>query len=270
MLKTVVLTGVLLFVCCINTLAHRKDIVVIDSVTVPASHKEALLILPGFGSKILGVKDIAAYFAHKGYDVFIPHYIGRDSLGQCVATLDTFVAKYQLLSYKKLHVFSYIAGSWILNRWLKKHPVNNVATIIYDRSPTQERAPYALVKDKPLLMCLFVGPIMKEFSETPYVPIDNDDKQIGIIIENKTTKLIRKHKRSALLPGPILFNKDSLKQVSDDYVYLCINHDEMYRRFDVIGEPVLFFIKHGHFPDTCSRKAVMYDIWDKRTAQCSS
>jgi hypothetical protein len=248
--------------------AHRKDVVVIEDTSVSLAEKEAILILPGFGSKIHGVKDIKKWFTGKGYDLYIPHYIGRDSLQQCVLTVNTFIEKHRLLSYKKLHVFCYIAGSWTFNLWLQQHPVNNVASVVYDRSPLQERAPYALVKDNPLLIKLVAGKIMKNFANCRYPSIQNDGKNLGIIIENKATRLIRKHKRTALSLGPVNFNKDSLHQAYDDYLYDCIDHDEMYYKLDGIGPEVLYFFKNGQFSPASKKEPALYDYWDKRVRDC--
>jgi hypothetical protein len=258
-------------VCLFSTFcfAHRKDVVVIENESILFSEKEAILILPGFGSKIHGIKDIKAYFSHKGYDVYIPHYIGRDSLQQCAITVNNFMDKYHLLQYKKLHVFSYIAGSWVINLWLLQHPFNNIASIVYDRSPLQERAPYVLVIDNPVIIKLLAGNIMKNFAQTPYPSIKNDAKNLGIIIENKSTKLIRKHKKTALSLGQITFNKDSLHQPFDDYLYECINHDEMYFQFDKIGPEILFFFKNGTFSKNAKKEPFLFDFWDKRIDDCN-
>jgi hypothetical protein len=260
-----------LSVLCLSAfpaLAHRKDVVLIENPSVPLPEKEAILILPGFGSKIHGVKNIKKWFANKGYDVYIPHYIGRDSLQQCVLTVNAFIEKHQLLSYKKLHVFSYIAGSWVFNLWLLQHPANNVASVVYDRSPLQERAPYVLVKDNPFLIKLIAGKIMKNFASFPYPVVSNDQKNLGIMIENKATKLIRKHQKTALTLGPLHFNKDSLHQPCDDYLYECIDHDEMYYKLDVVGAEVLYFFRNGRFPPAAKKEARTYDYWDKRVANC--
>lgn len=257
-----------LFLYVTTCFAHRKDIIVIEDTSIPLSQKEAILILPGFGSKIHGVKDIRDFFIHKGYDVYIPHYIGRDSLQQCVFNLNIFIEKHHLLNYKKLHVFSYIAGSWVLNMWLQKHSVNNIASIVYDRSPFQERAPYVLVKDKPLLIKLVVGKIMYDFSQTLYPTNANDSKNIGIIIENKPTQLILKHKKTALMLGEFTFSKDSLKQPCDDYLYECINHDEMYFQFSNIGPEILNFFKNGNFSSYVRKEPFIYDVFDKKNTDC--
>lgn len=231
-----------------------KEIVVIDSTAIPRSEKEALLIIPGFGSRIQGITDIGKYFAHKGYDLFIPHYIGRDSIGQCMNTLDEFMKKNKLSEYRKVHVFSYIIGSWVLNRWITAHPTNNIATIVYDRSPLQERAPYALVHDMPFLIRLAEGRIMEEFTKTPYEPIANDQKNIGIIMESRATNLIKKHKAAALSLGTVDWTIEGRKQDHDDYFFTLNNHDDMYHDFSVIGTQILYFIRNGKFTPDAPRE----------------
>ncbi len=264
-----ILALALVCLCSFWGLAHRKDVVRIQNPSVPLSEKEAILILPGFGSKVHGVKDIEKWFSNKGYDLYIPHYIGRDSLQQCVYNVNAFMEEHKLLSYKKLHVFSYIAGSWVFNLWLQQHPVNNIVSIVYDRSPFQERAPYALVKDNPLLIKLIAGKIMKNFAAFPYPVVANDQKSLGIIIENKATKLIRRHKKTALSLGPVSFNKDSLRQPCDDYMYECIDHDEMYYKLDAVGTEILYFFKNGHFSAAAKKEPRTYDYWDKRLTDCA-
>lgn len=232
---------------------RKKEYIIIDSNDIPRNQKEALLIIPGFGSRSQGVSDIADYFAHKGYDVFIPSYISRDSLNACVDNLDAFMKENKLSEYKKVHVFSYIIGSWTINRWIKKNPNNNIATIVYDRSPLQERAPYAITKDLPGIVRLLEGRIVAEFATIPYEPILNDSVNIGIIVESRATRLIRKHKESALEPGPIDWRVAGLNQSFEDYFYTLNNHDEMYHDFDIVGNQIFEFIKNGKFTADAKR-----------------
>lgn len=263
-----IIVFVLLFLNTLLCFSQHKDIVVVENSTTALSDKEAILILPGFNSKKHGVKDIRDFFAHKGYDVFIPHYLGRDSLQQCVSTVSNFMASHHLAEYKKLHVFSYIAGTWVLNLWIQQHPYNNISSIVYDRSPMQERIPLALSIDNPLLFKLLLGNILKEFANTPYPSIQNDIKQIGFVIENKPTKLFLKHKKTALKSGDISFSIDSLHQSCDDYFYDCINHDEMYYRFNVIGPEILYFFKHGTFTKEARKQYFDYNLFNKQIDDC--
>lgn len=233
---------------------RKKEYVIIENSDIPRSQKEALLIVPGFGSRSQGVGDIADYFRNKGYDLFIPSYISRDSLNACVENLDAFIKENKLSEYKKVHVFSYIIGSWTINRWIKKNPNNNIATIIYDRSPLQERAPYAIVKDIPVLVRMLEGPIVAEFSKIAYEPVVNDSTiSIGVMIESRATRLVRKHRTSVMELGEVNWTPQGRNQHYDDYFYTLNNHDEVYHDFDVIGKQIFEFIKNGKFTADAKR-----------------
>lgn len=232
---------------------RKKEYIIIENADVPRSQKEAFLIIPGFGSRSQGVGDIADYFKNKGYDLFIPAYISRDSLNVCVDNLDAYIKENKLSEYKKVHVFSFIVGSWTFNRWITKNPNNNIATIIYDRSTLQERGPYAITKDLPFIVRLLEGRIVEEFADIPYEPIVNDSINIGLILESRATRLIRKHKETAMELGPLDWTVEGRKQDCDDYFYTLNNHDEMYHDFDVIGKQIFEFIKNGKFTADAKR-----------------
>jgi hypothetical protein len=234
---------------------RKKEYVIIESADIPRSEKEALLIVPGFGARAEGVGDIAGYFGHKGYDVFIPSYISRDSLNECVTNLDQFIKDNKLGEYKKVHVFSYIIGSWTINRWIRKNPENNIATIVYDRSALQERAPYAITKDIPFFVRLLEGRIVAEFATIPYEPIVNDSTNIGLILESRATRLMRKHRKTAMELGPLDWSAAGRNQDCDDYLYTLNNHDEMYHDFEYVGKEIFAFIRTGRF--TAEAKRVM-------------
>lgn len=243
----------------------KKEYAIIENDSIARSNKEALLIIPGFGSRSEGVGDIADYFRDKGYDVFIPSYISRDSLNACVDNLDKFISKYKLKEYKKLHVFSYIIGSWTLNRWLVKNPNNNIVTIVYDRSPLQERAPYALHKDLPVIVRLLEGDIVREFSTIPYESITNDTTiNIGLIIESRATKLVRHHRKSVMELGPLDWTVAGRNQPCDDFFYTLNNHDEMYHDFETVGAQIFAFIKDGKFTANAHRLPYSIDPFTKR------
>ena len=243
--------------------AAKKERIFISDSSKPPSEKEAILILPGFGSKIHGTKQIAEFFFNKGYDVFIPDYIARNSIADCVDNLDKFIAKYKLLGYKNVKVFSYIVGSWTINTWINKHPENNIITIVYDRSPLQERAPFALIKDMPHIIRLVSGKIMREFSVTAYPPLYDKKINKGIMIESTATKLIIKHKKSALSLGPVRWDAASLNQTNNDAIYTWLNHDDMYSRFDVIGNEILYFMANNKFTDGAKREPYTDDPFIK-------
>jgi hypothetical protein len=230
-----------------------QGIVVLEAQTQPRSQREAMLILPGFASKDEGVTDIQNYFSHKGFDLYIPEYIGRDSLAQCVANLDAFIRNEKLEDYEKLSIFAFILGGWTLNSWIQQHPHNNISAIVYDRSPLQERAAYAAVQDMPFLTRIWGGRIVEEFSKTPYSPIPNDEKWIGIILESRATDLVKKHKKTVLSLGEVSWAVGSLNQECDDYFYTLNNHDEMYHKLQDVGAEILYFLHHGSFTPKAPR-----------------
>ncbi len=229
------------FIGCVeNASAQHQFVLIHDS--MPKSQKEAILILPGFGSKVYGIKKIAAYFKRSGYDLYIPKYISRKSVEKSVETLDHFVMNHGLKEYKKLHVLAYIFGSWTINSWITKHGKCNISTIIYDRSPLQERAPAALVEDSPVLSKILFGNAMKDFCTTPYISMNDSSIYKGIMIETYATHLIYKHQKTALKSGTVKWDPVSLNQQFQDYCYLPLNHDEMYKKLDIFGNEVINFI----------------------------
>jgi hypothetical protein len=236
-----------------------RDHIVVEHPETPKSEKEALLILVGFGSKTHNVKHIARYFSNKGYDLYQPDYISRKSIAKGVDNVDRFVAKHDLRSYKKVHVFCYIIGGWTFNTWYAKKPLPNIASVIYDRSPLQERAPYALMKDIPVLIRLLAGNVMKEFSETPYPQVVNPPFKTGILIETIPTKLISKHRKTAAQLGPVNWTVESLKQSCTDYCYVPLNHDDFYTTFELTGTRIFEFIREGKFAADADRNQPVND-----------
>lgn len=245
---------VIWFLILLQIETEAKERIFIDTNSKKISEREAILILPGFGSKVHGTKEIANYFFNKQYDVFIPDYLSRNSIADCVKNLNEFYIKQDLKQYKKIHVFSYIVGSWTLNEWIKTHPEIKITSIVYDRSPIQERVPFALVNDIPFLIRIISGKIMREFSETPYPFIEKKETKIGILIESEATKLANKHKKSVLLLGEVEWEADSLNQVFDDIHYIWNNHDELYINMNEFATEIFYFFENGKFSDSAKRE----------------
>ena len=245
------LFGFFLFV---SVSVHAKDIVVIDE-SKPASEKEALLILPGLGSISHGVKNIKKYYASRGYDLYIPDYISRNSVAECTVNIDEFLLEYNLSEYREVHVLSYLIGAWSFNDWIASNELKNLKSIVYDRSPLQERAPYVLAKDIPVLAWLVGGKTIKDMSGIPYPSvIHKDSVHVGLIIETVPTKLIMRHRKTAHSLGPISWKIQDLNQKHDDYIFIPFNHDDLYEEFDEAGEEVLYFFSNGRFSEKGSKE----------------
>jgi len=241
----------------------KPEVIIIHDKNVPRAEKEALIILPGLGDKRKGRRHQRKYFSQTEYDLFIPNYITRKSFDRTVGNFTQFFAVQKLGEYRKVHVFSYVLGTWVLNTFINEHGQQNIATIVYDRSPLQERAPQVAVDKIPLITRIFAGKIIKQFTKVPYPPIEQNDIRIGIIVENKATPLIRFFKKKTKSYGPINWKNLDFNQAHDDMIFTRLNHDQMYYSFDEIGNDILYFIKNGTFTKEARRVCFDWDVFEK-------
>jgi hypothetical protein len=229
-------------------LSISKDIILINKDNkIPITEREAIIILPGFGTIFHNTNNQVLNFKNKGYDVFIPDYISRKSLNNCVENLNTFIIKHKLASYKHVHILGYIIGSWTINQWGQSYSLPNIKSIIYDRSPLQEKAPEILVKENSFIARILFGKVIRELSKTKYPSRINDSLNIGIIVECKATKLIWKKRKSLPKYAPVLWGNKDLNQDYDDIVYVYMNHDEMYTTLELVSMDIFHFFKNGLF-----------------------
>jgi hypothetical protein len=242
-----------------SVFSFGRDIVYVQAGSQPKSEREAIVILAGLGSKIHNARKIAQHFRNQGYDIYQPSYIERKGLDEGVEKIEQFAQKHELKTYKKVHFFCYIIGAWTFNRWYNKTDLTNIETIIYDRSPLQERAPYALMKDSKFIAWLVIGKVNNELATTPYSPLTNFKGKIGLLIETIPTKLILRHQKTAASLGPINWTHDALNQPSDDYCYVSMNHDEMYTHIGKASSEIWSFIKTGSFGEKANRSAPTND-----------
>ncbi len=263
--KKFILLFTFVFVLLNSELSFSKtpEVIVIQNSEILRAEKEAILVLPGVGDSKKRRKHQKAFFEKMDYDLFIPDYIERKSYVSTLENLSKFYEDQNLGDYKKVHVFSYILGSWILNEYINKNGHQNIATIVYDRSPLQERAPQVAVDKMPLLTKIIKGKIIKDLTEHPYPSIDQKDIRIGIIVENKATRLIRIFKKKTLSYGPINWNNLNFDQSHDDLMFTKLNHDQMYFSFDVIGTDIMHFIEHGSFSTNARRDCYNWDVFEK-------
>ena len=248
-------------------IAKPPDAIYLSPDSLPKYEREALLILPGFGDSGKRRKIQLAYFAEKGYDVFIPSYRDRKSYAETVENLAAFIEEYDLGEYKSVHVFSYILGSWVLNDYLNAHPLPNLGRIVYDRSPLQERAPMVVAHRLKILGRIKVGRMVEEFSEIPYPPLYAQRPEVGLIVECKATLLIRLFKRYAMSFGPLCWEESCFNQKHSDIHYTWLHHDQMYTRMDIIGPQVLHFIRDGSFCEDSQKAPFQWDYFSKLKKQ---
>jgi len=97
----------------------------------------------------------------------------------------------------------------------------------------------------------------------------NDGARIAMSTIGTTNAL----RLSNLENGPIQFaigtgskveiTASALSPVDDDLIDTRLNHDELYTRFDVIGEDLLYFMKNGMFPKSARRDPYDWDVFEK-------
>lgn len=242
---------------------NKKEVIIIHNDNIARSEKEALIILPGLGDSKKGRKHQKEFFENIGYDLFIPDYIARGSFEGTIKKFTNFYTDQQIDQYKKVHVFSYILGSWTINSFINREGMKNIKTIVYDRSPLQERAPLVIVDRIPLIGRIVSGNVLKDFSKISYPPIKNEELNIGIIVESKATPLIRKFKKRTMSYGSIDWNYLDSQQSYDELIYTRLNHDEMYYSFNEIGDEIIEFIKFSKFKKDAKYSPYDWDPFEK-------
>jgi hypothetical protein len=227
------------------------------ALVVPTSPRvEALLILPGFGYSRDGekaLKSLAPSMAADGIELFVPTYIDRGGLADSRENLQRFIQAHRLDRYAKLHVFAFIAGAWVFNPIVEARRVPNLATVMYDRSPYQERAPRIADEALHFRAWLRFGSPIFDLARTPYPALTAPGVNIALVVETRPTDFIRKHESRARSYGPFRFECDAFLQRHDDCVYVDMTHDDLYVRFAEVWPEFRAFIRNGRFTGSADR-----------------
>jgi hypothetical protein len=238
---------------CASTLVKRG--------ASPKPAVEALLVLPGFGYGPKGekaLKSLATSIAAEGMDLYVPTYVSRRGLTQSRANLQRFIRNHRLDRYERVHVFAFLAGGWTFNR-LAEVAALPLATVVFDRSPFQERAPRIAAERLGFLTWLRYGSMVSDVANTPYAPLTAPDARVALMVETKPTSFIKRFSRAARSYGPYRFECDSFAQRYDDCLYLPMDHGEVYVRFTEIWPELLAFIRTGRFTSAANRTPPMVD-----------
>jgi hypothetical protein len=224
--------------------------------------EEALLVLPGFGYSRAAehaLRSLAPAVAGKGLDLYVPTYVTRSGLTGSRARLERFIREHRLDRYRRLHVFAFIAGAWTLNPLIEQRRLPNLASVIYDRSPLQERAPRIAADRLRILTWLRYGSTVFDVATTPYPPVTAPQVKVALMVETTPTRFIRRYERSARGDGPLHFECAAFVQRYDDCLYLPLNHDELYLHFAEIWPELLHFIRTGQFTSAALRTPPVVD-----------
>ena len=252
-----------LIFCLLFNSIYAQEVIIIDT-SEKVSEKQALVILNGFGDSKKNREIQQEFFQEKGYDLFIPEYIEKSSIDLTASTFSYFYDKNNLDEYKEVKFLCYIIGGYVLNQHIEKNGKGKITTIIYDRSPTQERAPRVATDKLPFISRVLYGKVLSDFSKQKLIPLSNSDGlDVGVIIENKATKLMRFFKEVSDQYGDYNYNVIEIERNFDDFMHTYLDHDLMYKRFDVIGQEIIHFLKKSRFSENAKREKYNWDPFKK-------
>jgi hypothetical protein len=219
-------------------------------------NQDALLILPGFGYGRVNeqaFRSLVAPAAVAGVDLYVSDYLTRSGLDASRMKLEQFIRENRLDRYERLHVFAFIAGAWTFNPLIERQRLPNLVSVIYDRSPFQERAPKIAAARLRLFARLRYGSTIFDVARTPYLSLTVPDVKVALMVESTPTPFIRRYDEAARQYGPFAFECDSFLQRYDDCLYLPMNHDELYVRFAEVWPELVTFIRTGRFSAGANR-----------------
>ena len=164
----------------------------------------------------------------------------------------------------KMNISTYIVGGYVLNEHIQTHGSGRITTIIYDRSPIQERAPKTVIKRMKIISQMIYGRVLYDFSKLELYSLGNKyDIEVGIIIESKATRLMRYFRKTSDSYGAYTYVPEEIDANQDDFMYTYLDHNMMYERFDVIGEDILHFLEFGRFTNKTRRIPYNWDPFEK-------
>lgn len=247
LIRLTICAACLSLAACANAII-RPDV----SPAKPAS--DALVVLPGFGYDRDGeraFKSLAPSMAAEGFDLYLPTFVTRFGLEESRVRLYRFFRENHLDRYQRVHIFAFLAGGWTFNPLARTFP--NLSTIVYDRSPYQERAPRVAQEKLRLLTWVRYGSVVFDIAKTPYPPLSVPDVKVALVVETAPTSFIKRHESTARGYGAYKFECAAFRQRYDDCLYVGLNHDELYARFGEVWPEVRLFIRTGRFSASANR-----------------
>ena len=243
-------------VCCL-ALTGCTHALVRPAASPARQASDALLVLPGVGYDRAGeaaFRALAPSTAADGLDLYLPRYVDRGGLEASRERLEDFVRVHRLDRYERVHIFAFIAGAWTVNPLIERNLLPNLSTILFDRSPYQERAPRVAVEQLRFLTWVRYGAAVSDLARTSYVPLMAPRARVGIVVETAPTRFIRRHAAAAAKAGPYDFGCGAFGQPYDDCIYVALSHDELYCRFADVWPEVRAFIRTGRFTPAANRR----------------
>ena len=250
-------TRAAILITCCTVLTACASAIVKPAVT-PAARPatDALLVLPGFGYGRAGeeaFRSLAPSIAAAGLDLYLPTFISRSGLEESRERLHQFVREQRLDRYERVHVFAFLAGGWTFNPLAEMTSLPNLSTVVYDRSPYQERAPRIARERLRLLTWLRYGSVVFDVAKTPYAPLTTPDVRVGIVVETVPTSFIKRFADAARKQGAYDFSCGGFNQRYDDCMYVALSHNQLYTQFAQVWPEVREFLRAGRFTPSANR-----------------
>ena len=243
--------------CCL-TLAGCANAIVRPAAFPVKPDTDALVVLPGFGynrGAERAFKSLAPSLAADGFDLYLPTFVARSGLDESRERLEDFFEKNRLARYDRVHVFAFLAGGWTFNALGEIRTLPNLSTIVYDRSPYQERAPRVALDKLRFLTWVKYGPVVFDLARTRYTPLTVPGVTVGLVVETSPTSFIKRYADTARGYGAYDFACGAFGQPHDDCLYVAMNHDELYSRFAEVWPEVRSLIRTGRFSASANRTA---------------
>ena len=213
------------------------------------NNSDALLVLPGIGYGPSGRKAMQHFFHTAEVDLFVPDYIQKSGLDDSVKFLQDYYARNELFKYQRLHVFCFIAGAYVLRRWLRSSNLKP-SSVILDRSPYQERAPAIVTTQIPFIARLLLGDFVFQLAKESYPDLSKDLHgaiKPGLVIEQKRTLILKVFAGQCRRMGPIHWQPESMQTSIQDHIYVPYHHDSIYANFHRLSPQIMEFIRSGSF-----------------------
>jgi hypothetical protein len=255
------LVRVAVVACCVCSVGCANAIVRPTAPSKPST--DALLVLPGFGYSRAGeraFRSLAPSMAAEGVDLYLPTFVSRSGLEESRERLRRFIREHRLGRYDRVHVFAFIAGGWTFNPLVETGALPNLSTVVYDRSPYQERAPTVALEKLRFLTWVKYGSVVFDVARTPYAPLTAPGVRVGLVVETVPTSFIRRYATSARGQGPYHFECDAFRQRFDDCLYAAMNHNELYVRFAEVWPEVRACIRTGRVTALANRTPQTGDL----------
>jgi hypothetical protein len=248
---------VFLFLACLASADCAGAMAPPQTSPAPAA-REALIVLPGFGYNAGGeraIRALAPAMRDAGLDLYAPRYIRRSGLEDSREELRRFLHEQRLGRYDRVHVFAFLAGGWTFNALAHDASVlPNLASVVYDRSPYQERAPRLAAENLSLLSWLRYGRVLFDVANAPYPPLPRAGVKVGLLVETVPTGFVSRFRNTARSYGPYTFACGDFAQPHDDCMFVAMDHNEIYTRFGEIWPELRAFIRDGRFTAAADRR----------------